>query len=98
VIEQDHEAKEPVNYVRLSDSGKQLIVDDCVYCGETHYHGAKDTRVAEGGRSHRGSHCHTSSAGGGYYLELADDADPPVFWYQWVGAEPPAAQEGGDTA
>jgi hypothetical protein len=95
VIEEDHEAKEPVNYVRLSDSEKQLVVDDCVYCGGTHYHGARDREIAKGGRSHRVAHCDDLSYGG-YYLELADDAEPSKFWYQWLEVEPPEGGEGGE--
>jgi len=83
----DHDAKTPVNTVRLSDSGKQLVVDDCVICGRTHRHGAKDATVARGGRSHRGAHCGDVDHRGGYYIELADDAEPPQRWYDWLGVE-----------
>jgi hypothetical protein len=75
----------PVNTVRLSDTGRQFVVDECVLCGETHCHGAADAVVARGGQSSRVAHCsgrHTQ-----YLLELADDADPPAWWYDWVGLE-----------
>lgn len=75
--------KTPVNYVRLSDSVRQFIIDDCVLCGETHRHGSMDPTVATGGRSHRSAHC-TGPDTGGYYLELAPDAEPPERWYSWV--------------
>lgn len=83
----DHEAKTPVNEVRLSDSLRQFIIDDCVICGERHGHGSKDRAVAEGGRSHRAAHCHGVDHSGGYYLELADDVEPPERWYDWVNSE-----------
>ena len=85
--EADHDAKTPVNTVRLSDSGKQLVVDDCVICGGTHHHGAHDRTVAEGGRSHRTAHCGDVEHSGGYYLELDDDAEPPQRWYDWLGVD-----------
>jgi hypothetical protein len=81
---EDHDAKTPVNEVRLSGSLRQFIIDDCVLCGETHRHGSLDATVAKGGRSHRIAHC---GDGGGYYLELADDADPPERWYSWLESE-----------
>jgi len=83
----DHDAKTPVNTVRLSDSGKQLVVDDCAICGDTHHHGAHDRTVAEGGRSHRTAHCGGVDHTGGYYLELAADAEPPQRWYDWLGVD-----------
>lgn len=86
-LEADHEAKTPVNTVRLSDSGKQLVVEDCVICGGTHYHGSKDATVAAGGRSHRTAHCGGAEYTGGYYLELDDEAEPPQRWYDWLGVE-----------
>lgn len=95
MTEEDHEAKEPVNYVRLSESTKQLIVDDCVLCGETHRHGSMDAEVARGGRSHRGAHCRGETAGG-YYLELHDDAEPPRVWFERVGVKPPEQREGDE--
>ena len=78
--------KTPVNTVRVSDSGRQFIVEDCVLCGGTHYHGSKDPTVAEGGRSHRVSHCGGRSQGG-YYLELDDEHEPPEHWWTYVGVE-----------
>jgi len=84
IADADHDAETPVNTVRVSDSGKQLVVDDCVICGETHYHGAQDATVAKGERSHRAAHC---GGLGGYYLELADDADPPAHWWRFVGVD-----------
>lgn len=83
--EADHEAQTPVNPVRLSESGRQFIIDECVICGERHGHGSKDRVVANGGRSHRAAHCHDTDHSGGYYLELAADAEPPEWWYGWVG-------------
>ena len=80
----DHDKETPVNKVRLSDSLRQLIVDECVLCGETHRHGSMDPVAANGGRSHRVEHCHGIEHHGGYYLELADDAEPPEHWYSWV--------------
>lgn len=84
IVEVDHDAKRPVNTVRLSDSLRQLVVDNCVICGDTHRHGAKDRTVANGGRSHRGAHCSGVEHTGGYYLELDDDAEPPQRWYDWL--------------
>lgn len=78
--------KTPVNYVRLGDSLRQFIIDDCVLCDETHRHGSMDPTVANGGRSHRSAHC-TGPGGAGYYLELAPDAEPPERWYSWVDRE-----------
>lgn len=86
-LEADHDAKTPVNTVRLSDSGKRLVVDNCVICGDTHHHGAYDPTVAKGGRSHRAAHCGDADRTGGYYLELADDAEPPQHWYDWLGVD-----------
>ena len=83
----DHDAKTPVNTVRLSDSLKQFVIDECVICGDTHRHGSKDRVVATGGRSHRSGHCHGVEHTGGYYLELRDDVEPPQRWYDWVGVE-----------
>ena len=77
----------PVNTVRLSEATlRQFVVDECVICGETHYHGSRDHTVAKGGRSHRTAHC-SGSRTGGYYIELDDDADPPDRWYSWVGVK-----------
>ena len=88
----DHDAEEPVNPVRLVDGSiRQFVIDECVLCGETHYHGSRSPRVASGGRSHRVAHCHGVDHSGGYYLELADDADPPRRWYKWVNG-----REGAD--
>ena len=75
----------PVNKVRVSDSGRQFIVDDCVICGGTHYHGSKDSMVAEGGRSERVSHC--GDIRGSYLLELVDEDQPPEHWWTYVGVE-----------
>lgn len=83
----DHNDQTPVNKVRLSDSAKQFVVDDCVICGETHRHGSHDVAVAEGRRSHRAAHCHGADHSGGYYLELADAAEPPEHWYAWLAVE-----------
>lgn len=85
--EADHDEKTPVNKVRLSDSCRQLIVDECVLCGETHRHGSADPVVANGGRSHRVEHCRGINHQGGYYLELAENADPPEWWYGRVERE-----------
>ena len=79
--------KTPVNTVRLSSSLRQLIIDECVICGDRHAHGSKDPTVANGGRSHRGAHCRGVDHSGGYYIELDDDADPPERWYSWVDGE-----------
>jgi len=75
----------PVNKVYVSDSGRQFIVEECVLCGDTHRHGAKDRAVAAGGRSTRAGHC--SLQADEYYLELADDADPPEIWRNWMRNE-----------
>jgi len=77
----------PVNQVYVSDSGRQLIIEECVRCGETHSHGARDVTVASGGRSHRASHCTNNHLDGGYELELAEDADPPEHWWSWMRDE-----------
>jgi hypothetical protein len=82
----DHDAETPVNPVRFSDSGRQFIIDECVICGETHAHGSMDPAVAEGERSHRVEHCHNGHDGG-YYLELAEDAEPPTWWTGWIERE-----------
>jgi len=83
-----HPDKTPVNPVRLSSSERQFVIEECVICGETHHHGAKDRTVATGGRSHRVEHCHDVDHDGGYYLELAEDAAPSDRWFAWVGVEP----------
>lgn len=83
----DHEQKTPVNYVRVSDSLRQFIIDECVICGERHAHGSKDPTVATGGRSARSAHCHGVAGPGQYYLELAPDAEPPERWYSWIDRE-----------
>lgn len=75
----------PVNEVYVSESLKQLIVEECVICGETHRHGSKDRVVAEGGESHRVAHCNSVDGPTGYYLKLADDADRPERWLNYVG-------------
>ena len=78
----------PINEVRLSDSRRQLIVDECVICGETHRHGAKDPAVARGELSHRVSHCAPDDADGdapgGYNLRLASGTERPEGWLDWV--------------
>lgn len=81
--EADHEAEEPVNDVYLS-SMRQFHIPECVICGEEHWHGSMDPTVANGGRSHRVEHCNYADHRGGYYLQLAEDADPPARWYDWV--------------
>jgi len=73
----------PVNTVVFSESGRQFIVENCVLCGETHRHGSKDPAVAQGELSHRVPHC-SDHKGKGYYLQLAEDADPPDWWRGWV--------------
>jgi hypothetical protein len=85
--EADHDAETPVNPVHFSDSGRQFILEECVLCGETHRHGSCDPVVAKGGRSHRVGHCHGINHSGGYYLELADDAEPPHWWTGWIARE-----------
>jgi hypothetical protein len=85
--EVDHDDETPVNQVHFTDDGRQFIVKECVLCGETHRHGSCDPAVAEGGRSHRVEHCHGISHSGGYYLELADDAEPPQRWAGWLERE-----------
>lgn len=85
--EADHDAETPVNQVHFAESYRQFIVEECVLCGETHYHGSCDPTVAKGGRSHRVAHCHGINHSGGYYLELADDAEPPHFWSSWIESE-----------
>ena len=79
--------KTPVNTVRLSDSLRQFIIDECRICGARHAHGSKDPTVANGGRSHRAAHCRGVDHSGGYYIELDDDADPPERWYSYVDRE-----------
>ncbi|WP_154019137.1 hypothetical protein [Halococcus agarilyticus] len=76
----------PINEVRLSDSNRQFIVDECVICGDTHRHGSKDPAVARGDLSHRVAHCNLSleDTRGGYDLRLADDAERPERWLNWV--------------
>jgi hypothetical protein len=77
--------KTPVNYVRIADGTvRQFVIDECVLCGETHRHGSLDGMVAAGGRSHRVEHCNGIDHRGGYFLELADDAEPPARWLEWV--------------
>lgn len=66
----------PVNEVVKTDS--QLVVRECVICGETHYHGLDDL-VAIGGRSHRVAHCATRQRGG-YFIEYAAEAERPEPW------------------
>lgn len=78
----------PINEVRLSDSRRQLVVDECVICGETHRHGSKDPAVARGELSHRVAHCTpddpAGDAPGGYNLRLAADAERPEGWLDRV--------------
>jgi len=74
---------DPVNTADLSDSSRQLVVENCVLCGETHRHGAQDPSVARGEKSHRVAHC-SDRLGAGYYLQLAEDVDPPDWWREWV--------------
>lgn len=93
--EADHDAKEPVNEVYLS-SIRQFHIEECVICGEEHYHGSMDATVANGGRSHRAEHCHGVNHSGGYYLQLADDADPPDRWYSWLDRSTGADVSRGD--
>jgi hypothetical protein len=81
----------PTNYVRLSDSYSQLVVDTCVICGDTHYHGRGDPAVARGDRSHRVAHCMgrktTDDDPRGYYLKMSDDAERPDVWLNWLRRE-----------
>lgn len=90
IIEQDHEAKTPVNEVYVNLEARQVVVEECVACAETHRHGAMDEQIARGGRSHRVAHCRTNQSG--YYLQLADDADPPERWFSALGVD---VDEGG---
>ena len=81
----NHDKETPVNDVRLRDGSlRQFVIDECVLCGETHWHGSMDPTVANGGRSHRAEHCPNIDHVGGYYLQLAADAEPPERWYTWV--------------
>jgi len=82
----------PVNQVRVADNLRQLVVDECVVCGETHYHGARDRAVAMGRRSPRGAHCRDEA--GEYLLELAPEADPPERWFRWLGVSETARERG----
>lgn len=94
--EADHDEKEPVNRVHFV-SIKQFHIKQCVICGEEHYHGSMDPVVANGGRSHRVEHCHGVNHKGGYYLQLADDANPPDRWYDWVDSQTEqTVDRGGD--
>jgi len=87
----DHDARVPVNRVRLADESlRTFVIDSCVLCGEEHRHGAEDPTVAAGGRSHRSAHCRDVDHSGGYYLELDPNAAPPRGWYLWLDVEPPA--------
>lgn len=81
-FEYDTEAQTPVNTVRVSDSLKRFIIDECVICGETHSHGSKSPAVANGGRSPRVAHC--DDFRGQYYLELQSDYEPPQRWYSYA--------------
>lgn len=86
--EVSHAEKTPVNHVRLADdTDRQLVIDECVLCGETHRHGSLDGAVAAGDRSHRVEHCTGIDHRGGYYLELAADAEPPTHWLEWVDSQ-----------
>jgi hypothetical protein len=75
----------PVNQVYVSDSGKLFIIEDCVRCGDQHQHGAKDGVVAAGDRATRSGHCDLQA--GEYYIELADDAEPPQAWRRWMAKQ-----------
>ena len=74
--------KQPINEVYFANA-KTLLVEECVVCGGTHRHGARDPAVARGEPSHRVSHCGDLSASN-YYIRLAEDADPPDRYFQWV--------------
>ena len=76
----EHREKEPINEVRFA-SGRVLIVEECVICGDSHTHGAKGPAIARGEPAHRAAHCGTSDSGG-YYIRLADDADPPPGYFR----------------
>jgi len=74
---------DPVNTVVFSESGRQLIIENCVLCGETHRHGSKDPGVARGDLGHRVAHC-SDRMSPDYYLELTEDADLPDWWQEWA--------------
>lgn len=62
------ETDDPINTVsRVTDS--QLIVEDCVLCGETHYHGTGNQSFEVGDTTHRGAHC---EGGDGYRLKMTE--------------------------
>jgi len=86
----------PTNTVRIEDTGFwHSVVDECVICGETHRHGAVDVALLEREPSHRVRHCDPDVEGpSGYYLLLAEDADPPAEWRRQVARR----AEGGETA
>lgn len=46
-----------------------------------------DPTVANGGRSHRSSHCPNSGLDGGYYIKLAPNAERPDHWLSWLDRE-----------
>jgi|APHM01.1.fsa_nt_gi hypothetical protein len=75
--------KTPVNYVYF-DGRRRVVIRNCVLCGGRHGHGSRDPVLAQGGRSHRRSHCGGETDPSGYYIELAPDADVPPNWETWV--------------
>jgi hypothetical protein len=52
--------------------GSRLVVDQCRFCGGTHYHGAADVD-AIGDTAHRGAHCHAADVSG--YVLVVEEAE-----------------------
>lgn len=73
---------DPVNHVHVSDEWFQVVIDECVICGETHRH-SRDPKVLTGGRSYRSAHCHEPDTGG-YFIELAPNANVPEQLLKWA--------------
>lgn len=61
----------PVNEIDRID-GIQIVVEDCVVCGETHYHGTGNRELEPGDTLERVAHC---TGGGGYVLKMTEETE-----------------------
>jgi len=61
----------PVNVIDETTSS-QHIVEECVICGETHYHG-NATPTEPGKYGHRVAHCDREVGYNGYWLKVPEE-------------------------
>lgn len=61
----------PVNEIDRID-GIQIVVEECVVCGETHYHGTGDRELEPGDTLPRVAHC---TGTGGYVLKMTEETE-----------------------